>query len=241
MLFIGNQLLVAQVFQGYYTIVARHSGKVMDVKSYSKDNGGDYHTWEDANTVNQFFSFEKAGNGYYYIRGKESGKYVTLNAQRTGLTQWEKLHHDIQKFRIERNQDGFYAIFSKFNNKRINVANGKKNNGASYNFEGSKNKSNEFELRPVDPDLIRHNYTISIKNKSIWDVEYRVKTAEGWSDWIKGRDTQYILGGPLLSIEVMWKDGFKWKHIPGLPIISRNQNNYKYIITGDLFNKISMD
>jgi len=60
----------------YHSITAAHSGKAADVFNFSLDDGGDVRQWNNVNGVNQHWFLEYAGDGWFYIRSRWSGKYL---------------------------------------------------------------------------------------------------------------------------------------------------------------------
>ena len=58
---------------GYYKIVAIHSGKVLTVKSSSITPGANVEQYEDLGLDAQKWVIKSAGDGYYYIISKCNG------------------------------------------------------------------------------------------------------------------------------------------------------------------------
>ena len=63
---------------GYYKIVAIHSGKVLTVKSSSITPGANVEQYEDLGLDAQKWVIKSAGDGYYYIISKCNGLYLDL-------------------------------------------------------------------------------------------------------------------------------------------------------------------
>lgn len=66
---------VTYVGNGYYKIIAVHSGRAIDVAGGSTASGTNVQQYEWNGTDAQLWKFEYAGNGYYYIHSK-LGKYL---------------------------------------------------------------------------------------------------------------------------------------------------------------------
>jgi hypothetical protein len=62
----------------YFTIVAVHSGKAIDVLNWSLDNGGNIIVWDKAFGGNQQWYLEYAGDGWFYIRSRHSAKCLEV-------------------------------------------------------------------------------------------------------------------------------------------------------------------
>ncbi|RYY07999.1 MAG: ricin-type beta-trefoil lectin domain protein, partial [Cytophagaceae bacterium] len=54
----------------YFTLVNAGTGKAADLLNYSLDNGGTIVAYDSANTGNQQYYFDYAGDGYFYIRNR---------------------------------------------------------------------------------------------------------------------------------------------------------------------------
>ncbi len=113
----------AQVFRitsagyGYYTIqLAMTNDKVLDVfggKGYQGCNVGIWSSNGNPATDNQLWSFESAGNGYYYIKSK-TGYYLDVNgatsANKTNIQVWTGNKTNAQKWKLVRNYDVTKAV-----------------------------------------------------------------------------------------------------------------------------------
>jgi hypothetical protein len=69
--------------QSYHAITAVHSGKAADVYQFSYDDGGDVRQWDNLQGLNQLWFFEYAGDGWFYIRSRWSGKYLEVSNSST--------------------------------------------------------------------------------------------------------------------------------------------------------------
>lgn len=67
---------------GYYRLVASHSGKTLDVNGASSKSGTILQQYYWNRSKAQLFRFESAGNGYYYIRSKV-GTYIDAKGAST--------------------------------------------------------------------------------------------------------------------------------------------------------------
>jgi beta-xylosidase len=63
---------------GYYKIKARHSGKVLDVSSWSTADGAAIHQWTDHGGANQQFRLADSDSGYVRLINRNSGKAVEV-------------------------------------------------------------------------------------------------------------------------------------------------------------------
>jgi hypothetical protein len=59
-------------------VIARHSGKVIDVKDFSQDRGAPIIQWAKHQGPNQRFRLQPIGGGFYRIVAKHSGKVLDV-------------------------------------------------------------------------------------------------------------------------------------------------------------------
>lgn len=101
-------------------IIAKNSGKALNVKGASKDNGASLIQYgPTANAENELFKFIRLGDGYHRIESKVSGKVLDVTAGADTMSngavirQWDWCNTDNQKFRVEPVGDGYYRIIAK--------------------------------------------------------------------------------------------------------------------------------
>ncbi|REE89063.1 galactan endo-1,6-beta-galactosidase [Paenibacillus taihuensis] len=68
---------------GYYKLVNRNSGKLMDVSQGSTSDGADVIQWTDNSGYNQQWQFVSTGSGYYKLVNRNSGKVLDVSGQST--------------------------------------------------------------------------------------------------------------------------------------------------------------
>ena len=131
----------------YYQIVAKHSGKAIDVPAANKKNGVQLIQWQKHSEDHQLFRFQEAGRGYYRIIAKHSGKAIDVPGanKKDGvqLIQWQKHSEDHQLFRLQEAGDGYFQIIAKHSGKAIDVYGAKTGNGAKiiqYRPNGNSNQ-----------------------------------------------------------------------------------------------------
>ena len=75
----NKQFQLKYVSDGAYCILAKHSGKCLET-----DGTGNVYQWKYDGSVRQLWELEDAGNGAWYIRSRESGKYLTVQHGKGG-------------------------------------------------------------------------------------------------------------------------------------------------------------
>ena len=97
-----------------YKIQAQHSGKVLDVAAALNVNGTNVQQYADNGSSAQQWTFEPAGNGYYYIlnaNGKALDVAECGYANGTNVQIWDKNPNTAQKWRlIPKDKNAYYAI-----------------------------------------------------------------------------------------------------------------------------------
>ncbi len=123
----------AQPNNDYYKIIAKHSGKCLDVASGSRDSGATVVQWDYLGSDNQLWSLVPVG-AYYKIVAKHSGKCldVTGGSRDAGaaLIQWDCHGGDNQLFSIV-GQSGYYKVIAKHSGKCLDIYGGSRDNGAA--------------------------------------------------------------------------------------------------------------
>ena len=132
---------------GWYVLVNRSSGKVLDVSGVSTADGALLHQWTRANTNNQQFQFVDAGGGYYRIRARHSGKMLDVAGSSTAdgaaIHQWTDHGGANQQFRLADSGDGYVRLINRNSNKAVEVQNAASNDGAivvQYSDWGGSNQ-----------------------------------------------------------------------------------------------------
>ncbi|PZG01797.1 RICIN domain-containing protein [Micromonospora deserti] len=109
----------------YYEIVARHSGKAMDIAGSSTADGAAAQQWTRANRANQQFQFVDAGGGYYKIRARHSGKVIDVanasTANGANVVQWADHGGTNQQFRVVDTTDGYVKLINRNSGKALDV------------------------------------------------------------------------------------------------------------------------
>src|SRR5690606_25929986 len=89
---------------GYYRLVARHSGMVLDVFNWNPNNGAEIRQWTDLNGTNQQWSIVDRGNNQISLINRFSGKaldvweWSTANGAR--ISQYDSTGGANQRFQL---------------------------------------------------------------------------------------------------------------------------------------------
>ncbi len=129
-----------------YEIVAKHSGKCLDVEGARPDNGANVQQWACGGGSNQRWRLEDSGGGYYKVVAVHSGKCldVTGASSNNGANalQWDCNGGSNQLWRFDQVGDA-YRITPKHSGKSLDVAGASPNNGANvqqWQYGGGANQ-----------------------------------------------------------------------------------------------------
>ncbi len=138
-----------------YHIVARHSGKCLDVARAAVGNGAQVVQWDCNEGDNQKWQFTPVGNGDYKIIAKHSGKSLDvfggIVSQGNGVIveQWDYNGAGNQLWHLVPVEDGYYRIVAKHSGKSldINGGPGATSNGAqAQQWEYVRGNNQKFRL-----------------------------------------------------------------------------------------------
>lgn len=117
-----------------YSIIAKHSGKALDVANGSTADRAKVHQWTYGGTSNQKWIVTSLNNGYYALKAVHSGKLLDVDnrsmADGADVQQWPGNGGDNQQFRLEDAGGGYYRIVARHSQKCIDVNNNSTADGA---------------------------------------------------------------------------------------------------------------
>ena len=116
------------VANGTYRVVAKHSGKVLDVSGVSTADSAIIHQWVYAGGKNQKWQIEGLGGSTYKITAAHSSKVLEVaDAPRSDgapARQSTWTGAGSQKWKIEDTGGGFYRIVAEHSNNALDVSGG---------------------------------------------------------------------------------------------------------------------
>jgi len=118
-----------------YTLVAKHSNKVLDVRFSSPNDGGNVQQWSSNGTAAQQWKVESGGDGSFILRAGCSGKVLDVQDwspnEGANVQQWSYGGGDNQKWYLEDAGEGYYYVRSRFSGMYLDVAWGSSDDGAN--------------------------------------------------------------------------------------------------------------
>ena len=151
---------VQPAINGRYHLVARHSGKVMEVAGASLDNGGNIIQNSFTGATNQQWdvaSVPRTAGGdysYYTLVAAHSGKAADIagfSLDNSGnVSQWPAVTGVNQQYVLEYAEDGWFRVRSKWSGKYVDVAGVSTSDGANiHQWEGTGGFNQQWRLIPV--------------------------------------------------------------------------------------------
>ncbi len=145
---------LAQVPDGRYTLISRHSGNALSVASNSTADGANVIQRRVDGATGQQFDVSSVGNGFYSIRPVHSGKSLDVfefSTQPGGdIRQWTYTGDYNQHWRITSTGGGFQKIISRHSNLALDLWEWSTASGGDvrqWNDTGAANQ--QWEFRPV--------------------------------------------------------------------------------------------
>jgi hypothetical protein len=124
------------IANGSYSIIAKHSGKGLDVSGWNMDNGANIHQYTYAGQANQQWNITSVGDGYYKIENVHSGRALDIEgasmSSGANLQQWGYgSGGENKQFRFEDKGDGYYWIIARHSGQCLDVESASTNDGAN--------------------------------------------------------------------------------------------------------------
>ena len=154
----------AAALEGTYQIIARHSGKALDVQGKSAAQKANVQQWQNVGGDNQQWQITSAGNGYYTLKAKHSDLALAVDldpatnggkqdptANGVNIFQYGTNQNDNRLWKIESVGEGYYKLTNKYSGKVLDVSRVSQNNGASvhqWTYVGGANQ--QWQLVSVE-------------------------------------------------------------------------------------------
>ena len=198
-----------------YRLVARHSGKCLDVREVSLDNGARLHQWECLNPAehqNQVFTVAPEGNGYYRLIARHSGRCVDVISAGTGdgarLQQWGCSGAPQQSWLPKQVGTSAYNNFiAKHSGKCMEVMGALTANGTDVQQWGcGAGTQQQWEYQSVNAAPIPTFTTATVPGGEVLPGEYGFATAYGYV-----KAGAYGFGGQKVKVRYDKWNGSYWE------------------------------
>lgn len=143
---------------GTYQLIARHSGKALDVNGgpSATGNGANVHQWGYLGQTNQQWVVTSVGSGFYSVIARHSGKALDVAGWSTAnggnVFQWPYEGKANQQWRLDPTGDGYYRLVNRHSGKVLDVAGGPGSMGDGVNVQQWDNlgqANQQWRLVPV--------------------------------------------------------------------------------------------
>ncbi|MFF3444155.1 RICIN domain-containing protein [Streptosporangium sp. NPDC002721] len=117
------------------SLVARHSGKCLDVDGASRADGANVIQWTCRSQPNQKWDLVATDSGYYTLRAAHSGKCLDVDgasrADGANIIQWTCQSQPNQQWRLVQKDNEYFALVSRHSGKCLDVDGASKADGAN--------------------------------------------------------------------------------------------------------------
>lgn len=145
---LGNGGIVAD---GTYKIIARHSGKALEVAGQGTANGSNVQQWSYNATNNQRWQITHLGNNQYKIIGVGSGRAVDVSGVSTAdganIHIWDYIGGNNQKWTLAPTSGGYFSVRALHSGKAMDVEGVSTADGTNvhqWNYSGTNNQQWSF-------------------------------------------------------------------------------------------------
>ncbi|MGB7531431.1 MAG: RICIN domain-containing protein [Halobacteriota archaeon] len=159
----------------YYVIIAKHSGKCLDVNSKSKEDGVMIQQFRYMSGDNQKWKLKAVGGGYYRIIAKHSGKCLDVSgiSKNNGakIIQYPYWGGDNQKWKLEPVGNGYYRIIAKHSGKCLDVNSKSKEDGVMIQqFRYMSGDNQKWKLKSAEGKLSEPRPLVAVSiERTIYD------------------------------------------------------------------------
>jgi uncharacterized protein (DUF1800 family) len=119
---------------GAYELVARHSGKCLDVSGVSMDDGAPVIQWTCNGGLNQRWTLQPAADGYYNVVAGHSGKMLDVTGVSTDdgarVIQWPSNSGQNQQWLPQAVGGGYYTLTVRHSGKALDISGVSTDDGA---------------------------------------------------------------------------------------------------------------
>ncbi|MDB6130296.1 MAG: glycoside hydrolase family 5 [Verrucomicrobiales bacterium] len=137
---------------GTYKVIARHSGKALDVSANGTANGSNVQQWTYGAANNQRWTLTYLGNNLYKIIGVASGKSLDVSGGSTAdganVQIWDWANVGQQKWTITATSGGYYSVLASHSGKALEVSASSMADGGNvqqWTYGGGNNQQWSFQ------------------------------------------------------------------------------------------------
>ena len=169
-MYVGTGDFNAPVADGTYRLVAKHSGKVLEVNGCATTDGANVQQWPWNGGDCQRWQLNHMGGGVYELISQNSGKALDIDGCSTvnggDAQQWTANGAGCQRWRIEPTGDGYYRLVNQNSGRVLDVDACSQADGQNVQqWEWLAGDCQQWAIEPVSANQVSANvYTIESKN-----------------------------------------------------------------------------
>ncbi|MFB7454150.1 RICIN domain-containing protein [Streptomyces sp. NPDC056194] len=137
----------------YYNLIARHSGKCLDVSDNSSADVADVVQYTCNKGLNQQWRLQDAGDGYVRVVAQHSGKCLDVSGASTDdnalVIQYGCTSGTNQQWKFQHQQNGSFRLVARHSGKCLDVADGSTADGAHLVQYTCSSGTNQQFQRPA--------------------------------------------------------------------------------------------
>jgi pectate lyase len=162
-----------------YSIIAKHSGKGLDVTNASTANGANIQQWNFVGTANQQFIITHVDGVFYKIINVNSGKGLDVaggsTANYANIQQWNYNSQYNQQFKFISTGDGYYQIVNRNSGKCLDVKDASTSNGANVQqYDCSSGDNQRWKLTLIKSAPVNENIESPLSVESINTSDFSI-------------------------------------------------------------------
>ena len=157
---------------GLFRIIARHSGKALDVDHGGQDNGTNVWQWSIHKYDNQKWELVQNKSKYYHIISIHSGKALSVeeSSQENGANvfQWDFHEKPNQQWKLVKLSEEYYYIVARHSEKALSVERFSQEDGANvsqWSLHGGQNQ--QWKLVKIQSDD-HGNWNFHKSEQQLW-------------------------------------------------------------------------
>lgn len=120
-------------------VIAKNSGKCLDVRGASTSAGAKVQQWSCAGTANQQWLFIAAADGSYEVQSVNSGMSLNVSGKSSSngapIVQWPYSGAANEKWKLQPTQNGYYTLVVESTGKCLDVTGGPSATGNGVGIE----------------------------------------------------------------------------------------------------------
>jgi hypothetical protein len=155
---------------GTYKIIARHSGKALEVANNGTANGSNVRQWTSNDCVCQRWMLKHWGNNQYTMVGAGSIKNLDVSGNSTAdganIQIWQPTGANNQRFTITATSGGFYRITPVHSGKAVDVSGASSADGANiiqWSYLGGANQQWSFSTTSATRSLVEKEESLQVQ------------------------------------------------------------------------------